>query len=69
MEKTIKIEGMMCHHCEMHVQNALEAIDGVSKAEASHEKGEAKVYLTKDVDNETLKKAVEAQEYKVLCIE
>ncbi len=69
MEKTIKIEGMMCHHCEMHVQNALEAIDGVSKAEASHEKGEAKVTLTKDVDNETLKKAVEAQEYKVLCIE
>ncbi len=69
MEKTIKIEGMMCHHCEMHVQNALEAIDGVSKAEASHEKGEAKVLLTKDVDNETLKKAVEAQEYKVLGIE
>lgn len=69
MEKTIKIEGMMCHHCEMHVQNALEAIEGVSKAEASHEKGEAKVTLTKDVDNETLKKAVEAQEYKVLGIE
>ncbi len=69
MEKTIKIEGMMCHHCEMHVQKALEAIDGVSKAEASHEKGEAKVTLTKDVDNETLKAAVEAQEYKVLCIE
>ena len=65
MTKTIKIEGMMCGHCEMTVKKALEAIDGVKEASASHEKGEAIVSLEKDVANETLKAAVEAKDYTV----
>ena len=69
MEKTLHIEGMMCAHCEAHVKKALEAIDGVSAAVASHEKGTAVVTLTKPVDNDVLRQAVEAQEYKVLSID
>jgi len=69
MEKTIKIEGMMCGHCEMHVKKALEALPGVSEALVSHEKGEAIVKLTADVSNDTLKEAVESQDYKVLGIQ
>ena len=69
MEKTIKIEGMMCGHCEMHVKKALEALPGVSEALVSHEKGQAIVKLTADVSNDTLKEAVEAQDYKVLGIQ
>lgn len=69
MEKTIKIEGMMCGHCEMHVKKALEALPGVSEALVSHEKGEALVKLTADIPNDTLKEAVESQDYKVLGIQ
>ena len=69
MEKTLHIEGMMCAHCEAHVKKALEAIDGVSAAVASHEKGTAVVTLTKPVDNDVLRQAVEALEYKVLSID
>ena len=69
MEKTLHIEGMMCAHCEAHVKKALEAIDGVSAAVASHEKGTAVVTLTKPVDNDVLRQTVEAQEYKVLSID
>ena len=69
MEKTLHIEGMMCAHCEAHVRKALEAIDGVSAAVASHEKGTAVVTLTKPVDNDVLRQAVEAQEYKVLSVD
>ena len=69
MEKTLHIEGMMCAHCEAHVKKALEAIDGVSAAVVSHEKGTAVVTLTKPVDNDVLRQAVEAQEYKVLSID
>ena len=69
MEKTLKVEGMMCMHCEATVKKALEAIDGVAEATADHEKGTAVVKLTKDVDNEVLKKAVEDKDYKVLGIE
>ena len=69
MEKTLKVEGMMCPHCEATVKKALEAIDGVEEACADHEKGIAQVKLSKDVDNEVLKKAVEDKEYKVLGIE
>ena len=68
MTKTIKIEGMMCGHCEAHVKKALEAIDGVTEAVASHEKGTAIVKLNAPVDDEVLKKAVEAQDYKVTAI-
>ena len=69
MEKTLKIEGMMCKHCEARVKKALEALDGVSSAEVSHEKGCAVVTLEGDVSGEILKKAVEDQDYKVLSVE
>ena len=68
MKKTLKIEGMMCGHCEARVKKALEAIDGVT-AEVSHEKGTAVVTLAKDVPNEVLKKAVEEQDYTVVSID
>ena len=66
MEKTLKVEGMMCPHCEAAVKKALEAIDGVSVAEADHVKGTATVTLTKDVPTEVLKKAIEDKDYKVI---
>lgn len=66
MEKTIKIEGMMCPHCEATVKKTLEELDGVIQAEASHEKGTAVVTLEKDVPVETLKKAVEDKGYTVI---
>ena len=66
MEKTLKVEGMMCPHCEAAVKRALEAIDGVSAAEADHVKGTATVTLTKDVPTEVLKKAIEDKDYKVI---
>lgn len=67
MEKTLKIEGMMCPHCEANVKKALEAIDGVQEAVASHTAGTAVVTLTGEVGDEVLKKAVEEQGYKVLA--
>ena len=69
MEKTIKIEGMMCEHCEAHVKKALEALAGVETAVPSHEKGTAVVSLKSDVSAEQLTKAVEEAGYKVLGIE
>ena len=69
MEKTLKIEGMMCGHCEMHVKKALEAIDGVKKAEVSHKSGTAVVTLEKDVPDGVLKQAVIDQGYKVTDIQ
>lgn len=69
MTKTMKIEGMMCGHCEATVKKALEAVAGVSSAEVSHEKGTAVVTLASDVENSVLTKAVEDKEYKVLGIE
>ena len=69
MTKTIHIEGMMCGRCEAHVKKALEAIDGVAEAQASHEKGTAVVTLTADVADDVLTKAVEEQDYKVLSVE
>lgn len=65
MEKTMKIEGMMCGHCEATVKKALEALDGVSEAIVSHEKGTAIVKLNTDVPNDVLKETVEAKDYKV----
>ena len=69
MTKTIHIEGMMCGHCEAHVKKALEAIDGVAEAQASHEKGTAVVTLAADVADDVLTKAVEEQDYKVISVE
>ena len=68
MEKTLKIEGMMCGHCEMHVKKALEAISGVTKAEVSHTDGKAVVTLEKSVDDAILIKAVDDEGYKVTDI-
>ena len=68
MEKTIKIEGMMCGHCEASVKKALEALDGVISADVSHDKGTAVVALEKDVANDVLTKAVEDKDYKVTGI-
>ena len=65
MEKTMKIEGMMCGHCEATVKKALEALDGVSEAIVSHEKGTAIVKLNTDVADDVLKETVEAKDYKV----
>ena len=69
MQKTMKIEGMMCPHCEAAVKKALEALDGVDAAEVSHEAGTAVVSMTAEVADAVLKEAVEAKEYKVLGIE
>ena len=66
MEKVLKIEGMMCMHCEAHVKKALEALDGVESVVASHEKGTAVINLSADVSDELLKKTVEEEGYKVL---
>jgi Cu2+-exporting ATPase len=68
MKKTIKIQGMMCGHCEMTVKKALEAIDGVSSADVSHEKGQAVVELSGNVSDDELRKAVEDKDYKVVSI-
>lgn len=63
--KIMKIEGMMCGHCEARVKKALEALPGVESAEVSHEKGEALVHLSGEESEEALKKAVEEQDYTV----
>lgn len=68
MTKTMKIEGMMCGHCEASVKKALEAVEGVESADVSHEKGEAVVTLSGSVDDAVLKKAVEDKDYKVISI-
>ena len=68
MEKTLKIEGMMCGHCEARVKKCLEALEGVGEAVVSHEAGTAEVTLTGEISDEVLKKAVEDQDYKVLEI-
>ena len=65
MEKTMKIEGMMCGHCEARVKKTLEAIPGVEAAEVSHEKGTAVVKMASEVADDVLKKAVEDQDYQV----
>ena len=69
MVKTMKIEGMMCGHCEAAVKKALEAIDGVTSAEVSHTDGTAVVTLSKPVENAALRKAVEDKDYTVTDIE
>ena len=68
MKKTMKIEGMMCGHCEATVKKALEGLDGVTSAEVSHEAGTAVVELSADVADDVLKKTVEDKDYKVTAI-
>ncbi len=69
MTKTMKIEGMMCGHCEARVKKVLEALPQVDAAEVSHEAGTAVLTLSAEIDNEVLKKTVEDQDYKVIGIE
>ena len=69
MTKTMKIEGMMCGHCEARVKKVLEALAEVDSAEVSHEAGTAVVTLNSDVSDEVLKKTVEDQDYKVTSIQ
>ncbi len=69
MEKTLKIEGMMCGHCEARVKKCLEALPQVTAAVVSHEAGTAVVTLSGQVEDDVLKKAVEDQDYKVLGIQ
>lgn len=69
MTKTIKIEGMMCGHCEAAVKKALEALEQVENAEVSHEAGTAIVTLKSEISDDLLKKTVEDKDYKVLGIE
>ena len=68
MTRTMKIEGMMCGHCEARVKKALEALPEVTEAVVSHEAGTAVVTLNAPVEDKALKKAVEAQDYKVVSI-
>ena len=68
MTKTMKIEGMMCEHCEATVKKVLEKIDGVASADVSHKEGTAVVTLSADVADEKLKEAVEDRDYKVVSI-
>jgi len=69
MKETVRIEGMMCPHCEASVKKALEAIDGIESAEVSHEKGTAEITLSKEVAAEVIQQAVEAKDYKFISVE
>ena len=69
MTRTMKIEGMMCPHCEGRVKKTLEAIEGVASADVHHETDTAVVTLAGNVSDEVLKKAVEDQGYPVLSVE
>ena len=69
MEKTLKIEGMMCGHCEANVKKCLEALAEVEQATVSHEAGTAVVTLKQELADDVLKKAVEDQDYKVISIQ
>jgi Cu2+-exporting ATPase len=69
MKETVRIEGMMCPHCEASVKKALEAIDGIESAEVSHEKGTAEITLSKEVAADVIQQAIEAKDYKFVSIE
>lgn len=69
MTKTMKIEGMMCGHCEARVKKCLEALEQVTEAAVSHEAGTAVLTLNAEVSDEILKKTVEDQDYKVISVE
>lgn len=69
MQKELKIEGMMCGHCEARVKKALEALDGVAEAIVNKDSKNAVVTLTAEVSDETLKNAVEANKFTVVGIQ
>jgi len=69
MTKTMKINGMMCAHCEARVKKTLEALEQVSEAVVSHEAGTAVVTLSTEISNEELKQVIEAQDYEVVSVE
>ena len=69
MTRTMKIEGMMCGHCEARVKKVLEALPEVAEAVVSHEAGTAVVTLNAELANDVLKKTIEDQDYKVLDIQ
>ena len=69
MTRTMKIEGMMCKHCEARVKKVLEALPEVAEAVVSHETGTAVVTLSAEIANDVLKKTVEDQDYAVLSVE
>ena len=68
MEKTVKINGMMCAHCEARVKAALEAVAGVSAADVSHKKGTAKLTLSSEVYDDAIRAAVTGAGYEVTGI-
>ena len=69
MKKTVKIEGMMCGHCEMSVRKALEAIDGIEQAVVSHETGTAESTMSRDVDADVIRKAIEDRDFTFVSID
>ena len=69
MTKTMKINGMMCGHCEARVKKVLEALPQVEEAVVSHETGTAVLTLAEDIANDELKKVIEDQDYEVISIE
>lgn len=68
MEKTVKIEGMMCEHCEATVRKALESVKGIASVEVSHQTGEANIALSEDVPDSAIVSAVEGAGYKVTAV-
>ena len=60
----ISVKGMMCEHCEMHVKKALEAVDGIKSATASHKDALVTIETSKAVDEKLIKTAVEAAGYE-----
>ena len=66
MEKTLKIEGMMCEHCEMHVKKALEALPGVESATVSHKTGTAVLKLSSNVPDDQLRSAITTAGYRLV---
>lgn len=68
MTKTLKVEGMMCEHCEKHVKDALMALEGVDDAVVDHKAGTAVVTISGEVADEALCKAVSEEDYKVVDI-
>ena len=69
MEKTMKIEGMMCGHCEARVKKCLEKLPEVDVAEVSHEAGTVVVKLNAEISDDVLRKTVEDQDYQVISVE
>ena len=68
MKKVIKIEGLMCPHCEAHAKTALENLGGVTVLDISHKTGIANIELNANVDDEVIKNAIESQGYKVISV-